>query len=165
MKNLIFVAVLLLIVSSLSFGQSASANVTANVTAALTIVKTNDLALSTVTRGSFVKVLSKDAAAAAFTITGTAPSQGITVTVSSLTNLTSAVGGYTMPFTQEIPIHSDVVTGQSTALDFSALTGGPATTDAVNGNLWVWIGGSVTASAGQAAGSYSGTFTVSVTIP
>jgi hypothetical protein len=160
MKNLILVAVLLLIVSSLSFGQSASANVTATVQATLTIIKTNDLALGIVTRGNAVTVPSTDAAAAAFTITGIATSQA-TVTISSLANLTS--GSYTMPFTQQTPIYN-TTNSQSGTTDFGALTGGIASTNS-DGNLWVWFGGRVTASVGQAAGLYSGTINVSVTQP
>jgi len=159
-KKLLVVAVLLLIISSLSFGQTTgNATVTATVQATLSIIKTNDLALGNVQRGGTATVLSTDPGAAAFTISGTASSQ-VTTTLSALADLTS--NGHNMPFTLQTPIYNT----SNTQTGASAFGAAPyiASTN-VDGNLWVWFGGSVTASAGQAAGTYSGTITVSVTQP
>ena len=158
MKNLIYVAVLLLIVSSLSFGQ-ASANVTVKVDAALTIFKINDLALGTVVRGNPVTVLSTDAAAASFIITGI-EDHATTITVVPSPTLTN--GTSTMPFIAAIPItntKNDQVNG---ATPLTATTGGSATTNDV-GNLWLWIGGGVNVGTSQQSGNYTGTIQVSVT--
>jgi hypothetical protein len=162
MKNLILVAVLLLVVASLSFAQPSSANASVSVTvnATLSIFKTNDLAFGTVSRGTSATVLSTDAAAAAFTITGVeSASTGIVVTPpATLSNGTS-----TLPFIAAIPV-SNTTNTQVGATALAATTGGSATTNAV-GNLWLWIGGGVNVGIAQQSGNYSGTMTVSVTQP
>jgi hypothetical protein len=162
MKNLIYVAVLLLIVSSLSFGQpsSATANVTVTVNATLSIFNTQNLALGTVARGSAITVLSTDAAAAAFTITGV-ENASTTITVAPPATLSN--GTSTLPFVAEIPVANTTST-QSGATALAGTAGGSATTNAV-GNLWLWIGGGVNVGIAQQSGNYSGTMTVSVTQP
>jgi hypothetical protein len=160
MKNLILVAILLIVVSTLSFGQSTSAAVSVTVNAALTIFKTNDLALGTVARGNAVTVLSTDAAAAAFTITGVenAATTMVVALPATLSNGTS-----TMPFIGQIPV-CNTSNSQIGATALAALTGGSATTNAV-GNLWLWIGGGVNVGIAQQSGNYTGTINVSVTQP
>ncbi len=159
MKNLILVVVLLLIVSSLSFGQ-ASATVSVTVNAALTIFKTNDLALGTVARGSAVTVLSTNAAAAAFTITGV---ENAATTMTIVLPATLSNGTSTMPFIGQIPV-CNTTNSQVGTTALAALTGGSATTNAV-GNLWLWIGGGVNVGIAQQSGNYTGTINVSVTQP
>jgi ribosome-binding factor A len=159
MKNLILVAVLLLIVSSLSFGQS-SASVTATVNAVLTIVNTNDLAIGNVVKGTTKTITSNAADAAAFTITGE-PNTQIVVTVAFPLNLSD--GTNNLPFTGEIPIHNTIA-DQSSATAFGALTGGTTPTNAT-GNLYVYVGGGVTAAVAQPSGNYSGTINVNVVYP
>jgi len=160
MKNLILVAVLLLTVSALSFGQSTTANITANVNATLSIARLTDLAIGNVNQGQTVTIASNVAAASSFLVTGAA-SAATTVAVTFPASLAS--GANTLPFTGVIPRYNTVAApGTSTA--FGALTGGSTNTN-TNGNLWVYVGGGVTADAAQAVGSYTGTITVAVTQP
>jgi hypothetical protein len=160
MKKLILVAVLLLTVSALLFAQSTTANITANVNATLTITRLTDLAIGNVNQGATVTIVSNVAAASSFLVTGAA-SSATTVTVTFPANLTS--GANTMPFTGQIP-RWNTVAGAGTSTAFPALTGGTTNTNGT-GNLWVYVGGGVTAAAAQAVGSYSGTITVAVTQP
>ena len=159
MKKLLLVAVLLLIVSALSFAQSTTANVTANVNATLSINRTADLALGNVNQGQTVTVLSTGTCAA-FTITGAA-SAATTVTVTFPSNL--VYSGNDLPFTGQTPrYNTTAVQGTSTA--FGSLTGGSTTTSGT-GNLYIWVGGGVTASSSQVVGSYTGTITCAFTQP
>jgi hypothetical protein len=162
MKNLILVAVLLLVVSSLSFAQPSSANATVSVTvnATLSIFKTNDLALGTVSRGSSVTVLSTDAAAAAFAITGV---ENNATTMNVTLPATLSNGTSTMSFLGQVPVCNTSNT-QVGATALAGLTGGSATTNAV-GNLWLWIGGGVNVGIAQQSGNYTGLITVAVTQP
>jgi hypothetical protein len=160
MKNLILVAVLLLVVSSLSFGQNASASVSVTVNAALTIFKTNDLAFGIVARGNAATILSTDAAAAAFTITGV-ENAATTITVTQPATLTN--GTSTMPFLAAVPV-CNTVNSQVGTTALAGTAGGGATTNAV-GNLWLWIGGGVNVGIAQQSGNYTGTLTVSVSQP
>jgi hypothetical protein len=160
MKNLIFVAVLLLIVSSLSFGQT-TASVTATVNAVLTVVKTNDLAIGNVVKGTVKTIPSSATDAAAFTITGEPNTQTI-VTVAFPLNLVD-VSLNNLPFTGQIPMHNTVA-DQASASAYGALTGGTTPTSAT-GNLYVYVGGGVTADIAQPSGNYTGTINVNVVYP
>lgn len=161
MKRVFVLGLALCAISLVAFAQtSTTANVTANVNAALTITNTGALNLGNVAQGATVTILSTVAGAATFTIQGAA-SAGTTVTVTNPANLT--FGANNLAFTGQIPRYNTVnVQGTSTA--FGALTGGSTTTSA-GGQLFLWIGGSVTATALQAAGSYTGVITVSFTQP
>ena len=160
MRKLILAAVLILSLSTLALAQSTTANITANVNATLTITRLTDLNIGNVNQGATVTIASNVAAAASFQVTGAA-SSSTTVTVAFPANLTSGVN--TMPFTGQIP-RWNTVAGAGTSTAFGALTGGTTNTNAT-GNLWVYVGGGVTAAAAQAVGSYTGTVTVSVTQP
>jgi hypothetical protein len=161
MKRIFVLGLALCAMSLAAFAQtSTTANVTANVNAALTITNTGALALGNVAQGATVTITSLTAGAATFTIQGAA-SAGTTVTVTDPVNLT--FGANNLPFTGQIP-RFNVANVQATSTAFGALTGGSTTTSA-GGQLFLWIGGSVTASGSQAAGSYSGTITVSFTQP
>jgi hypothetical protein len=160
MKNLILIAVLLLTVSALSFAQSSTANVSANVNATLTIANLTDINFAAVNQGQTVTIASNVAAAASFQIAGAA-NAATTVTVAFPANLT--FGANTMTFNGQIPRYNTVA-GPAGSTAFGALTGG-ATTSSGTGNLWVYIGGQAIATAVQAVGSYSGVITCSVTQP
>lgn len=160
-KRIFIVTLALCAISLVSFAQtSTTANVTANVTAVLTITKTADLNLGNVPQGSTVTITSLQAGAATFTIQGAA-SAATTVTVTTPANLTFGVNN--LPFTAQIPRYNTVNT-QATSTAFAGTGGGSATTSG-SGQLFLWVGGSVTAGASQAAGSYSGVITVSFTQP
>jgi len=158
MKNLFLVTGLLLIAVTISFSQTAS--VTATVNTALSVVKTSDLAIGVVVKGNTKTILSTGAGAAAFTVSGEA-NQSTNVTVAFPTVLTDA-GSNTMAFTGQTPIHNSVNTQGGTA--FGALTGGSATLNST-GDLYIWMGGGVTAAANQASGNYSATISVTVAYP
>jgi hypothetical protein len=163
MKKLLLVAVLLLAVSTLSFGQltaNTNANVTANVIATITINNTAALALGNVNLGQTVTVTSLAAGAAAFTVQGPA-NASTTITVTFPTNLVN--GGNNLPFTGQTP-RAGVTAVQAASTALGSLTGGTATTTAL-GQLWLWVGGGVTADAVQPAGSYTGTINVAVSQP
>jgi hypothetical protein len=161
MKKQIFgIVALLILVSAISFAGNTTATVTATVLAATNVTKTADLALGTVAQGASVTVLSTDAAAAAFTVSGTANY----ATVCAFTYPTTlANGSNTLTFAGQIPIYSTSST-QSSGTAFSALAGGTTTTGSA-GELYLWVGGKVTATSSQAAGSYTGVITVTVTQP
>jgi hypothetical protein len=135
-----------------------AATVTATVTANVALTKTSDLALGNVAKGATKTILSTGAGAAAFTVGGELNTP-TTVTVSFPTELTA--GANTLPFTGQIPVYNTAnVQGSATA--FGTLTGGTTNSDATTGNLYLWIGGGVTASPTQAAGAYTGQLTVTI---
>jgi type IV secretory pathway TrbL component len=164
MKKLILVAVLLLTVSALSFAQSTTANINANVNATLSILRNVDLTIGNVNQGGTVTVLSTAATAAAFTVTG-ATNAATIITVAYPATITGPAGA-TMPYTPQYPTSNIIGTaaGRAAAAPFAAYTGGSATSNAT-GNLFVWVGGGVTADPAQAAGSYSGTLTCTCAQP
>jgi hypothetical protein len=158
MKNLILVAVLLLIVSSLSFGQSAT--ITATVQTALSISTQANLIIGIVEQNASKSIASTDGAAAAFTITGQ-PSSTTIVTVATPANLTFGLND--LQFDAVTPVWN-TTQSQTGTTAFAGSTGGNADLNAT-GNLYVYVGGGVTATVGQASGSYSGTINVSVVYP
>ena len=158
MKKLILTAVLLLIVSSLSFGQSAQ--VTATVNAVISVTTDANLVFGNVVKGVPKTVLSTEANAAAFTITAE-PSTPTVLTVTFPSNLVN--GANNLPFTGETPVYNSTQT-QTGATAYGSLTGGTASTNA-SGNLYVYIGGTVSPAVNQASGNYSGTINVSVVYP
>ncbi|MBW7888042.1 MAG: DUF4402 domain-containing protein [Bacteroidetes bacterium] len=160
MNKLTKIFALLIAVSAFVFAQSTTASVTANVSATLTIISTQNLNLGNVAQGGTVTVNGNAATAARFTITG-AGNAATTVTVTTPTDLTS--GANTLPFTA-VNAYYGTTNAATPSTSFGATTGGSANTNA-SGNLFVFVGGSVTAGASQAAGAYSGTITVAVTQP
>jgi hypothetical protein len=159
MKNLILVVVLLLVVSSLSFGQTAT--VTATVNAVLSITTDNNLAIVNVVKGVPKTVLSTDAAAAAFTIAGE-PSTATILTVAFPANLVDGSSN-NLPFTGQTPVYNTVQSQVGTTA-YGALTGGTASLNA-GGNLYVYVGGGVSPAVAQPSGNYAGTINVSVVYP
>jgi hypothetical protein len=160
MKNLILVAMLLLLVSGLASAQSSTANVTANVNATLTIANLTDMTFAAVNQGQTVTIASNVAAAASFQIAGAA-NAATTVTVTFPANLT--FGANTLTFNGQIPRYNTVA-GPAGSTAFGALTGGSTNTSGT-GALFIYIGGQVIATAAQPVGSYSGIITCAVTQP
>jgi hypothetical protein len=163
MKHLFLATILLLAVSTMAFGQltaNTNANATANVVATLTINNVLPLTLGNVNLGQTVTVTSLAAAAASFTVQGPA-NTSTAVVVTFPANLTN--GGNNLPFTGQTPRYG-VTAVQAASTAFGALTGGSASTTAA-GQLWLWVGGGVTADPVQPAGSYTGTINVAVSQP
>jgi spore coat protein U-like protein len=164
MKKILVVAILICAISALSFAGTAStsANVTANVTAAVTVNNTLPMAFGNVTLGTSPSVLSNSAAAAAFTISGAAnTATGVTIVYPA----TLVSGANSMVFTSSVLPRTNTVAAAATAVttystDASDIVG--ALTSGT-GALFLYVGGQIAVDAAQAAGSYSGTITVTVT--
>jgi hypothetical protein len=163
MKKILLVAILICAISALSFSGTASttANVSANVTAAVTVTAT-PLAFGNVTLGTAPTVLATAAGAAVFTITGGASTAtGVAITYPAA--LTS--GANSMAFTNSVTPHTNTVANPATSVvtfstDASTITNAFTS---VTGFLYVYVGGQITVDPAQAAGSYAGTITVTVT--
>jgi allantoicase len=133
---------------------SESATVSATVIASLSLAKDQNLAFGDVTQNAASTVQVTDAGAVKFTITGE-PSKNITFTLTSPANLTN--GGNNLTYADDVQYNTSDAPGTAIALTDGA-------TIALNGsgNLYVYLGGTVTAGVGQVTGAYSGTFTVQV---
>lgn len=133
---------------------SDDATVTANVLAALTVTAEQNLDFGNIAQGDNVVVDVTDGSAGKFSVTGESATN-VTLTYNTLSNLADG-GGNTLPFSQDVQVNStsDDPSGAS------ALTSGATQSLNGSGNLYVYLGGTVTADASQAAGSYSGTFTL-----
>jgi hypothetical protein len=163
MKNLLVVAVLLMAVSAVSFGQSTTASATANVNATLTIGATGTLALGNVPQGGTVTVLSKGANVPLFTIAGAA-NAGTTVTVTPPANLVNTSLD-NLQFNATAPSYN-TLNNQAASTYWVPTSGAmPSVNTSGTGALFVWVGGGVTATSGQPTGQYNGVITVSFTQP
>jgi len=174
MKNAILsLAALLVLTGANAFAQSASVNSTATIVTPITAAATAPLAFGTITKGSAATVAATGSQAGSVTFSGD-ESDNITVTVPATATISTTSGaGSSMTVTiarATLRSHTANVQASATTLDASS---GSATTalsadasgDGVGsdglGQLYVWIGGTVTPTATQQRGSYSGTFTVS----
>ena len=133
---------------------SESATVSATVIASLSLAKDQNLAFGQVTQNAASTVQVTDAGAVKFTVTGE-PNKNITFTLTSPANLTSGINN--LPYADDVQYNTSDAPGTANALNTGA-------TIALNGsgNLYVYLGGTVTAGVAQATGAYSGTFTVQV---
>ncbi len=162
MKKLTLVLVaMLMIVSAVSFAGQTTATATATVLAATNVTKTQDLAFGSLGQGASVTILSTEAAAAAFTVSSNNFSYPTVVAFTYPANLIN--GSNNLAFTAQIPVYNTSNT-QTGATAFSVVAGG-TTNSGTDGSLYLWVGGKVTATSSQAAGSYTGTITVTVTQP
>lgn len=131
--------------SSSSFAVSANANATATVIQALAIAKTQDLGFGSGSPGDAAKIIAPAAATAAiFNVTGQ-PSTAYTITLPTTINMTRSGGGGTIAV--------------------NTFTSTPATTGTLSaaGSQQLRVGATRAALAtGQALGTYTGTFTVTV---
>lgn len=150
--------------ASLSLGtaslqaQSATIQATATVLSAITVTGTN-LAFGNVTPGVNKTVLITDAGAGVFTVTKAA------ATSVALTFVLPAT--LTGPGAATMPIGTWTGGWNNTAANAAAATGftpsAAATTVPSGGaNLWVWVGGTVSPAAAQAAGAYTGNVSMQV---
>jgi hypothetical protein len=162
MKKLLAIAVMLTaFATSQSFAQgnaSQTASVTLTVNNAMTLTKQRDLAFGAVAQGitsAVVNPITGGAAAAMFTL-GASANTPVTVTFAA-TDLTS--GANTIGFAS-----GPNVSGGSTNVQASSSTVMSNTTITTNaaGAYFFWAGGTATLSPTQAAGAYSGSFTLNV---
>lgn len=172
--SLILASAALAIVSTVSgFAQSASVTSTATIVTPITAQATAPLAFGTISKGATASVAATSAQAGAVTFGGD-ESDNITVTVpSSATITTSSGAGSSMTVTiNRAALRSNTTSAQAGASSLDASSGSATTALSADGSgdgvandglgqLYLWIGGSVTPTAVQQRGSYSGTFTVS----
>lgn len=164
MKASILTAALLGAGVSTATAQTAQGNIQAlaQVLTALQVAADEDLDFGLVVQG-IAKTVDPSAPASGttsgqFTITGQ-PSQAVSVTFTLLpATLTSGVN--TLPITYTGVHHTSSTPGGGTA--FTPSTGVNSTPLSGTGNLYIFLGGTVTPGGGQASGSYSGTVTMEV---
>lgn len=149
---------------TLSFGtaslqaQSASIQATATVLTAINVTGTNPLAFGNVTPGVNKTVAITDAGAGLFTVTKAAATS-VALTFTLPTNLTSA--GNNLPIGSWTGGFNNTSATASSATSFTP-SASAATVPSGGANLWVWVGGTVSPAAAQAAGSYTGSVTMQV---
>jgi hypothetical protein len=165
---------LLAVSATNAFAQSsASVSSSATVSVPITATATAPLAFGTITRGNTSTIAGNNASAGAFNFSGDESDQ-VTITVPGTVGLTTTNGGGgTMTANLDranMRVNTTNSQGGSSVLDASsgsATTGlsadasGDGTNNDGMGQVYVWLGGSVTAAATQQRGSYTGTFTVS----
>jgi len=167
MKKLMLVAAMVLGLAGMSFAQTGSIkngtlSIGTTVLPGLTVSDKHDLALGSVVQGQTKDVSPTTAAGGGvqvgeFLVNGD-PSHNVIFTFSADANLVS--GANTILFTQDVPVWN-TTESQSGTTAFAG-TGGGTVALYSDGNLYIFVGGSVTASATQQAGTYSGTYTLQV---
>jgi hypothetical protein len=151
-------SLLLVLASSAQAQQSANASVTADVQQPITVTKTHDLVFGTVFPGLNKVIAVTDAAAAAFSIAGQASSN---VNMTFTLPATIASGGNTMPIATWTARRNSTASSAS-GTDFTPSSSATSATLSAGGALYVFVGATAQPSASQAAGSYSGTLTLTV---
>ena len=140
---------------------SASASATADVQTPITVSKTADLAFGTVFPGVNKSVAVTSASAAAFSIAGQA-SAGVSLTFSLPATLAS--GGNTMPLGSWAARYN-TTNSSASGTDFTPSASATSATLHTDGKLYVFVGATAQPSVSQAAGSYSGTLSMTVVYP
>lgn len=152
-------------VAALAFAPNTATAQTANITASatvlapLTVTGVNNLDFGTVYPGVNASVAPTAATAGSFTLTGVAGAQ-ITVTFTLPTNLQdAALDNLPISFaTTDATANQANSQAAATAFDpNSVLT---TNLDATTGSYYVWIGGTVSPTGSQPAGTYTGTITL-----
>lgn len=155
--RILAIALALSLTASAARGQatdSESATITATVIAALSVAKDQNMAFGEVTQNASSTIQVTDANAVKFTVDGE-PNKNITFTLTSPANLTN--GANNLPFADDVQYHTSDAPGSA-----SALTDGATIALNATGDLYIYLGGTVTAGVGQTTGAYSGTFTLQV---
>lgn len=137
---------------------SSSASVTAVVQQPITVTKTNDLAFGAVFPGLTKTVAVTDAGAAAFSIQGQG-SANVNLTFALPTTLAS--GGSTLPLSAWTARRS-TTNSAATGTDFTPSSTATSAVLSSTGYLYVFLGATAQPSASQAAGTYSGSATLTV---
>jgi hypothetical protein len=160
-------------ISSAASAQSASVTSTATIETPISATATAPLAFGTIIKGSAATVASTAASAGAVTFSGD-EADNITITIpASVTIATTAGGGANMTVNitrNALRVHTSGTQGSAVALDASSGSASTALSNDAGGNgtgsdglgqAYLWIGGTVTPSATQQRGVYTGSFTVS----
>jgi len=158
--GLALIAVVLAAAPRQADAQSASITATATVLTALTVNAGNDLDFGLVPPGFTKDVLVDDAGAGTFDMSGSAGAE-VVLTFTSLPTDLDDGGGNLLPITY-VGVHNtanDPVTG---ATAFVPGVGATTTLSAGLGELFVFLGGQVDATASPPNGTYTGTVTLNV---
>lgn len=149
-------AALLSLAGSTARAQSANINATATVYQAMTVTGAQALAFGNVFPGVNKTIAVTDATSGRFDLTG---QNSATVNLTFALPATLASGGNTLPIGTWTGCTN---TSNSTTGCTSFTPSGTATPSAFSGtgSLWVWVGGTVSPAANQAAGAYTGTVTL-----
>jgi hypothetical protein len=132
-------------------------NVTATVQVPITVTGAQDLNFGNVIQGVPSTIDATAAAAGRFDVTGS-PSTGVNMSFALPTNLTS--GANNLPIGSWTGNWSTVASPTGTG--FTPSGGSTAATTSAGGNLFVFVGATVSPGAAQALGAYAGTVTLTV---
>lgn len=158
---------------SAAFAQSAGIGSTATIVTPISAAATAPLAFGTIVKGSTATVTATSASAAAVTFSGD-EGDNVIVTIPPTLDIatTSGAGANMTVKISRSALRANATNAQGSATLLDASSGSATvplstdvTGDAVNndglGQAYLWIGGSVTPTATQQRGTYSGTFTIS----
>lgn len=137
---------------------NASASVTATVQQPITVTKNNDLSFGNVFPGVNKAIAVTAGGAAKFTVAGQA-STPVNLTFTLPATITSSSNNLTINSWTGQYNTSDSPTGGTT---FTPSTSATSATLASDGSLFVYVGANAAPTASQAAGSYSGSMTMTV---
>lgn len=147
-----------------AYAQTQSINATATVNSQISIAAANNLQFGSVTQ-SINKSIDKINVtnAGRFELTGGTNSANVTLNFTTLpTDLADGLNLLPVSFSATDAGYNN--TGdQGTQTAFNPNNGSPNAPLSANGELWVYIGGTVAPGASQASGTYSGTITLQVT--
>jgi hypothetical protein len=159
-RALFVVAPLLLITlpSFVSAQNSASASVTAEVQQPITVTKTNDLTFGNVFPGLSSAIAVTSSSAAAFTIAGQA---GANINLTFTLPSSIANGGNTLTIANWTA-RRNTANSAAAGTDFTPSASATAAVLNGSGGLYVFVGATAQPTVSQAAGTYTGTATMTV---
>lgn len=137
---------------------SADASVTAEVQQPITVTKTADLDFGAVFPGVNKVIAVTDGGAAAFTVQG---QESANINLTFTLPATLASGGNTLPVANWSGRHN-TTNSSASGTDFVPSAAATATTVPAGGFLYVFVGATAQPAAAQAAGTYTGTMTMTV---
>lgn len=137
---------------------SANASVTADVQQPLSVSKTNDLAFGGVFPGLNKTIAVTDAGAAAFSVQGQA---NASVNLTFTTPATLANGGNSLTI-GTWAARRNTTNSSASGTDFTPSGSATSATLSSGGALYLFVGATVQPSSSQAAGTYTGTLTLTV---
>ena len=143
-------------VANVAAAQSANITAIANVFAPITVAGTQSLDFGDVFPGVSKAVAANDASSGRFSLTGQA-SADVNLTFTLPTQLTS--GGNNMPIGSWVGLTNTTNTPAG-GTSFTPSASATASAFGGSGSLFVFVGGTVTPAANQAAGTYTGTVTL-----
>lgn len=138
--------------------QSGSIQATATVLSSVTVTGSSPLAFGNVTPGLAKTVAITDPAAGLFTVAKQAATS-VALTFTLPANLTS--GANNLPIGTWTGGWNNAANNAAGATSFTP-SASATTVPSGGANLWVFVGGTVTPAAAQAAGAYTGTVTMQV---